>query len=101
MAAEEVRSYSPQPESKPVLAEGGHRLGVGQQRRAGALVDAPGARRRHVDARVRVSQAVGVSGEDVGARGRREKSRKGAPRLGKHTANPVKKRLDLPVPAQK
>ena len=101
MAAEKMRFVSRQAQSEPVFGERGHRLGIWQQRRAGALVDAPGARRRHVDARVRVSQTPVIGRENVAAFALGEKSRKGAPSLGKHSANAVKKPLDLLAPAQK
>ena len=62
---EVMRLDARQPERQPVLAERGDRLGVGQQRRAAALVDAPGARRRHVHARIGVDQAAVVTVEEV------------------------------------
>src|SRR5437762_327936 len=101
MTAEEMRFDSREAQSEPVFAERRYRLGIGQQGRAGTLIDAPGARRRHVDARVRVSQAPVIGGENVVALGLGEKPREGAPCLGKHSANAVKKPLDLLAPAQK
>src|SRR5438105_7798182 len=101
MAAEKMRFDSRQAQSEPVFGERGHRLGIWQQRRAGALVDAPGARRRHVDARVRVSQTPVIGRENVAAFALGEEPRKGAPSLGKHSANAVRKPLDLLAPAQK
>ena len=95
MLGEEMRLDARQPERQPVLAEGGDRLGVGQQGRAGALVDAPGARRRHVDARVGVDQAAVIGGEQIAALGFRQKPGKGAPRLGKHGAHAIEKPVDL------
>src|SRR5437764_14503180 len=100
MATEEMRFDSRQAESESIFTEGGHRIRIGQQRRARALVYAPGARRRHVDARVRVSQALVVGGEIVAAFGLRKKARKGAPCLEQHSATAGKKPFDFLAPAQ-
>ena len=54
-----------QPESQPVFAEGGDGLGVGQQGRAGSLVDAPGARRRHMYAGIGIEQPAMIGGENI------------------------------------
>ena len=97
---EEMRLDARQPERQPVLAKRGDRLGVGQQRRAAALVDAPGARRRHMDARVRVDQSAVVPGEQIGALGFRQKPGEGAPRLREHGAHAIEKPVDLALAAE-
>src|SRR5438067_4346551 len=86
----EVMRFEPrQPERQPVLAERGDRLGVGQKRRAGALVDAPGARRRHVDARVGVDQPPVIRREQILPLVLRQKAGEGAPRFGEKCARAV------------
>src|SRR5436189_184692 len=45
-----------QAQGYPILAEGRDRVWARQQRRAGALVNAPGARRRHVNAGIGVDE---------------------------------------------
>src|SRR5712692_10967500 len=54
VTAEEMSFDSRETESEAVIAKGRHRLRVGQQCRAGPLIDAPGACRGHVDPWIRI-----------------------------------------------
>src|SRR5271166_1921442 len=101
MAAEEMRFDSRQTQREPVLAKSRHGFRVREQCRTGSLIDAPGARRRNMDAGVGVEQAAAVSGEDVASFGFGQELRKGAPSLGKDPAHAVEKPIDLLLPAQK
>src|SRR6516225_5534807 len=101
MAAEEMGFDSRQTQGELVLAKSRHGFRVRQQCRAGPLIDTPGARRRHVDARVWVEQAAAVGGQYVPSLGPRQKLREGAPSLGKDPAHAIKKPVDLLLPAEK
>src|ERR1700751_4698080 len=99
MAVKE-RVFDPrQTQGEPVLAESRHRFRVRQQCRAGPLIDTPGARRRHMDARVGVAEAPVKGGKDVVSLGRLEKLRESAPSLGKGPAHTIEKPGDLLLPA--
>src|SRR5438874_1468944 len=95
MMSEEMRFDSRQTQGEPVLAKGRHRLRVRQQCRAGAFIDAPGTRRRHVDSRVGIEQATVVGAQDVASFGLGQKFSEGAPCLRKNLPDTVEKPLYL------
>src|ERR1700740_2915310 len=101
MAAEEMRFDSRQTQGEPTPAKGRYGFRVRQQCRARPLIDAPGACGRHVNARVRIEQAVAVGREYVASFGRGQKLREGAPSLGKDPAHAVEKPVDLLLAAEK
>src|SRR5271165_6926512 len=101
MAREEMGFDSRQTQGQPVLAESRHGFRVRQQCRAGPLIDTPGARRRHVDARVGIEEAAAVGGADCDSFWLWQKLREGAPSHGTEPAHSVDKPLDLLLPAEK
>ena len=72
-----------------------HQIRIGQQGRATALVGAPGARERQVDARIRVEQAAPVGGQQVGALAFRDHLGESLPGLRKDIAQRTEEPFDL------
>src|SRR5436189_2243596 len=72
-----------------------HGLRTGKQSRAGSLVDARGARSRHVDCGIGVDQSAVVIAQQIAALPTGEEAREFLPRLGKHPAQAVEEPLDL------
>src|SRR5215471_19806241 len=100
MLAEVMGFDSRQTQGEPVLAKSRHGFRVGQQCRAGPLIDAPRSRRRHVDARVGVKQSAVVASEQIASLGLGQKLGEGTPSLGKDTARAIKEPVDLLFPAE-
>src|SRR5271169_1179582 len=67
VVAEKMRLDARQTQSQPLLAKGGDSLGVRQQSRTGTLISTPSARRRHIDARVRIEQTAVIGIKDIAA----------------------------------
>ena len=100
IVAEKMRLDPRQAQRMGVLAGRRDGVRIGQQRRAGAFIHAPGPRRRQMDDRIRVDQPAVIPFQQVALFVFRQKFAEGLPGLRENRLHAIEKPIDLAAPHQ-